>query len=98
MKYRPEIDGLRALAVLPVLFFHAGFDFFSGGYIGVDVFFVISGFLITTILHQQIKEQRFSLYQFYARRARRLLPALALVLAFLYFINAIFRVSRNPFI
>ena len=80
MKYRPEIDGLRALAVLPVLFFHAGFDFFSGGYIGVDVFFVISGFLITTILHQQIKEQRFSLYQFYARRARRLLPALALVL------------------
>ena len=50
MKYRAEIDGLRALAVLPVIFFHAGFEFFSGGFVGVDVFFVISGYLITTII------------------------------------------------
>jgi len=50
MEYRKEIDGLRAVAVLPVIFFHAGFSLFSGGYIGVDVFFVISGYLITLIL------------------------------------------------
>jgi peptidoglycan/LPS O-acetylase OafA/YrhL len=50
MKYRSEIDGLRALAVLPVILFHAGFELFSGGFVGVDVFFVISGYLITTIL------------------------------------------------
>ena len=50
IKYRLEIDGLRALAVIPVIFFHAGFNFFSGGFVGVDVFFVISGYLITTII------------------------------------------------
>ena len=50
MQYRPEIDGLRAIAVLPVIFFHAGFQYFSGGYLGVDVFFVISGYLITSII------------------------------------------------
>ncbi len=50
MKYRAEIDGLRALAVLPVILFHAGFEWFSGGFVGVDVFFVISGYLITTII------------------------------------------------
>ena len=49
-RYRPEIDGLRAIAVIPVVFFHAGFNFFSGGYVGVDVFLVISGYLITTII------------------------------------------------
>lgn len=54
MKYRLEIDGLRALAVLPVIFFHAGFDMFRGGYIGVDVFFVISGYLITSIIINQL--------------------------------------------
>ncbi len=80
MKYRREIDGLRALAVMPVILFHAGFQFFSGGYIGVDVFFVISGYLITTILLSELEEGRFSIVNFYARRARRILPALIFVL------------------
>lgn len=81
MKYRAEIDGLRALAVLPVIFFHAGFEWFNGGYIGVDVFFVISGYLITTIIISEISEERFSILNFYDRRARRILPALFFVLA-----------------
>ncbi len=76
MKYRAEIDGLRALAVLPVIFFHAGFEFFNGGFVGVDIFFVISGYLITNILIEDIENQRFSLLYFYERRARRILPAL----------------------
>lgn len=76
MNYRAEIDGLRALAVIPVILYHAGFDIFSGGYIGVDIFFVISGYLITTILIEDIENDRFSILGFYARRARRILPAL----------------------
>ena len=80
MIYRAEIDGLRGLAVLPVIFFHAGFELFSGGFVGVDVFFVISGYLITTILIEDIENKRFSFVNFYERRARRLLPALFFVL------------------
>jgi peptidoglycan/LPS O-acetylase OafA/YrhL len=80
MKYRAEIDGLRALAVLPVILFHAGFEWFSGGFVGVDVFFVISGYLITTILIEDLENQRFSLISFYERRARRILPALFFVM------------------
>jgi peptidoglycan/LPS O-acetylase OafA/YrhL len=79
MHYRPEIDGLRAIAVVPVLLFHAGFDFIGGGFAGVDVFFVISGFLITSIIHREIREGRFSIVSFYERRARRLAPALFFV-------------------
>ncbi len=79
MKYRPEIDGLRAVAVLPVLFFHAGFPAFKGGFVGVDVFFVISGYLITSIIHPDIKNDSFSISRFYERRIRRILPALFLV-------------------
>lgn len=79
MKYRPEIDGLRAVAVIPVLLFHAGFSIFKGGFIGVDVFFVISGYLITSIIHPDIKKNSFSITQFYERRVRRILPALFLV-------------------
>ena len=78
--YRPEIDGLRALAVIPVILFHAGFDLFSGGFVGVDVFFVISGYLITTILIEDIENKRFSIVNFYERRARRILPALFFVM------------------
>ena len=80
MKYRAEIDGLRALAVLPVILFHAGFELFSGGFVGVDVFFVISGYLITTILIEDIEKNRLSLVAFYERRARRILPALFFVM------------------
>ncbi|MER5174046.1 acyltransferase family protein [Thioclava kandeliae] len=81
MKYRAEIDGLRTLAVLPVLFFHAGFSQISGGFIGVDIFFVISGYLITTILIGELDEGRFSILRFYERRFRRILPALFIVIA-----------------
>lgn len=80
MKYRSEIDGLRALAVVPVILFHAGFDLFSGGFVGVDVFFVISGYLITTILIEDIENKRLSIINFYERRARRILPALFFVM------------------
>ncbi|WP_425051861.1 acyltransferase family protein [Psychromarinibacter sp. S121] len=81
MRYRPEIDGLRAVAVLPVVLFHAGVPGFGGGYVGVDVFFVISGFLITGLLLQDIQDDRFSILTFYERRARRILPALFVVMA-----------------
>lgn len=80
MKYRPEIDGLRALAVLPVILFHSGFEWFSGGFVGVDIFFVISGYLITLILIEDIDNKRFSIASFYERRARRILPALFFVM------------------
>ena len=88
--YRPEIDGLRALAVLPVIFFHAGFDFFSGGFIGVDVFFVISGYLITTIIIGELNNNTFSLKRFYERRARRIFPALIFVILIFSIISFIF--------
>ena len=81
MQYRAEIDGLRALAVLPVILFHAGFEWFSGGFVGVDVFFVISGYLITTIIISEMAEGKFSIVNFYERRARRILPALFFVMA-----------------
>ncbi len=80
MKYRPEIDGLRTVAVVPVILFHAGFGLFSGGFVGVDVFFVISGYLITTILIDDLERGQFSILKFYDRRARRILPALFLVM------------------
>jgi peptidoglycan/LPS O-acetylase OafA/YrhL len=80
MRYRPEIDGLRAVAVLPVILFHAGFAAFPGGFVGVDIFFVISGYLITGILIDEIGSGRFSIVGFYERRARRILPALFAVL------------------
>ena len=80
MDYRAEIDGLRAVAVLPVILFHAGFESFNGGFVGVDVFFVISGYLITTIILTEMEQGTFSLVNFYERRARRILPALFTVM------------------
>jgi len=73
--YRPDIDGLRAIAVLAVVFYHSGLGIVSGGYVGVDVFFVISGFLITTIIVRELAEDKFSIVGFYERRMRRILPA-----------------------
>ena len=81
MHYRREVDGLRALAVLPVIAFHAGSQTFSGGYVGVDVFFVISGYLITQLIAEEKQAGKFSLVSFYERRARRILPALFVVMA-----------------
>ncbi len=79
--YRSDIDGLRSLAVVPVVLGHAGVAGFEGGFIGVDIFFVISGYLITSILAREIAEERFSIVAFYERRARRILPALFFVIA-----------------
>ncbi len=82
MEYRREIDGLRAVAVLPVILFHAGVETFGGGFVGVDVFFVISGYLITSIILKEQQAGTFSIIRFYERRARRILPALFLVALF----------------
>jgi peptidoglycan/LPS O-acetylase OafA/YrhL len=78
--YRPEVDGLRALAILPVVLYHAGVPLFSGGFVGVDVFFVISGYLITSIILAELAQGKFSLLGFYERRARRILPALTVMM------------------
>lgn len=79
-KYRPDIDGLRAVAVLSVVAFHAFPAWMKGGFIGVDVFFVISGFLISTIIFENLDKGTFSFAEFYARRIKRIFPALLLVL------------------
>jgi peptidoglycan/LPS O-acetylase OafA/YrhL len=78
--YRPEIDGLRAVAVLSVILYHAEFEVFGGGFVGVDVFFVISGYLITSIIVNELQEDKFSLVNFYERRIRRIFPALFVVM------------------
>ena len=74
-RYRPDIDGLRAIAVMLVVNFHAFPAAMPGGFIGVDIFFVISGFLITGIIVRELDQQRFSLLGFYNRRIRRIFPA-----------------------
>jgi peptidoglycan/LPS O-acetylase OafA/YrhL len=84
MLYRKDIDGLRAVAVVPVVLFHADFHVFSGGFIGVDVFFVISGFLITCLIGEEIKKDVFTVVSFYERRIRRIFPALFAVAIFSY--------------
>lgn len=83
-KYRPDIDGLRAVAVISVVAFHAFPHWIQGGFIGVDIFFVISGFLISTIIFQNLDNGTFSFFDFYARRVKRIFPALLIVLASCY--------------
>jgi peptidoglycan/LPS O-acetylase OafA/YrhL len=83
LAYRPEIDGMRALAVIPVLLYHLKVPGFEGGFVGVDVFFVISGFLITGIIYREIEYGHFSIANFYERRIRRIFPALFIVLLFI---------------
>jgi peptidoglycan/LPS O-acetylase OafA/YrhL len=96
LKYRSDIDGLRAIAVMSVIAFHSGISVFSGGYVGVDIFFVISGYLITTQIYKEITEGTFTFKGFYKRRAARLLPALSLTLCvvlvfgFIYYNNKTF--------
>ncbi len=80
LRKRAEIDGLRAVAVMLVILFHAGFEAFSGGFVGIDIFLVISGYLITTIIITDLRAENFSLGNFYERRARRILPALFFVI------------------
>ena len=96
MNYRKEIDGLRAIAVIPVILFHAGFTGFSGGYIGVDIFFVISGYLITTIILDELSQNKFSIKKFHERRARRILPALSVVLIDVPFSKTANVFCKNP--
>ncbi len=79
--YRADIDGLRAVAILPVVLFHAGMPGLSGGYVGVDVFFVISGFLITSIIRDELGKGHFTVAGFYERRVRRILPAFFAMMA-----------------
>ncbi len=90
MKYRPDIDGLRALAVLSVIFFHFGFTALGGGYVGVDIFFVISGFLITSIIKKDLDAGDFSFVNFYFRRIKRILPALYVTVTATYAVALIF--------
>jgi len=90
LNYRPEIDGLRALAVISVIFYHANLEYFSGGFIGVDIFFVISGYLITKIIIIELKQGKFRLIEFYKRRARRILPALFFITIITIFLSIFF--------
>ncbi|MQA42658.1 acyltransferase family protein [Rugamonas aquatica] len=88
LPYRPDIDGLRALAVLAVVFYHAFPDKLRGGFVGVDVFFVISGYLISHIIYHGLQQGAFSFASFYSHRVRRIFPALVLVLAACYGLGA----------
>jgi peptidoglycan/LPS O-acetylase OafA/YrhL len=94
LNYRKEIDGLSAIAILPVIWTHTGLPYLTGGFLGVDVFFVISGFLITSILLKEFDADNFSLVKFYERRSRRILPALLVVIIVTSFFVPI--VSENP--
>jgi peptidoglycan/LPS O-acetylase OafA/YrhL len=85
LDYRPDIDGLRAVAVILVVAYHVGFSWARAGFVGVDIFFVISGYLIGSMVYRDVRAGRFSILGFYRRRAKRILPALFVVLVFSYF-------------
>ena len=93
--YRSEIDGLRALSVLVVFFYHLDFSFFKGGYLGVDIFFVISGYLITQIITIEFTQNQFTFFSFYERRIRRILPILYLVVVVSFFASYVILFPRD---
>ena len=76
LNHRKDIDGIRGISVLAVIFYHANVNLFSGGYLGVDIFFVISGYLITLIINEELKRKKFKIFDFYERRIRRIIPIL----------------------
>jgi peptidoglycan/LPS O-acetylase OafA/YrhL len=88
LEYRPDIDGLRALAILGVVFYHCEASLISGGFVGVDVFFVISGYLITSVIDRQQVNGTFSIWRFFERRIRRIMPALLVVIACTIFVGS----------
>jgi peptidoglycan/LPS O-acetylase OafA/YrhL len=94
-RYRPDLDGLRAVAILAVILFHAGIPGVQGGFVGVDIFFVISGFLISSILYRQMEAGTFTFRSFYERRAKRILPALVAVLLVTYVFAALLFTPRE---
>lgn len=97
ISYRPDIDGLRAVSVLAVIFYHLGFSFVAGGYLGVDVFFVISGYVITLSVMSMLENDQFSILEFYNRRIKRIFPALAFMLL-LTWIGAYFILLPDAFV
>ncbi|MEI8608951.1 acyltransferase [Enterovibrio sp. Hal110] len=96
IKYRPDVDGLRAVAVLLVIIFHFNKDILPSGFIGVDVFFVISGFIITSAIYPQMKSGTFTFLDFYEKRIKRILP-LFYIVAISSLITAYFLFSPNDF-
>ena len=95
IKYRPDIDGLRAIAVLAVVLFHGFPQYIQGGFIGVDIFFVISGYLISTIIYSELRSGNFSFTGFYFRRIKRIFPALLAVLLTCFFYGWFFLTPRE---
>ena len=108
-KYKPNIDGLRAISIIAVFIYHLKLEnssqkifFLQGGYLGVDIFFLISGFLIAEIIFEAIKINKFSLLEFYFRRLKRILPALVFLILFIVtlfiFLNVIDHPDRESFV
>ena len=95
LRHRPDIDGLRALAILPILLLHCGLHRLRGGFVGVDIFFVLSGYLITAILWRELSDGTFSLRQFYRRRIVRILPALAVMMVIVLVAGCILFLPRQ---
>jgi len=95
--YRADIDGLRALAVIAVMLCHAGFTTFRGGFVGVDVFFAISGFVVTNSIVDDLNRNAFSFKEFYARRGKRLIPALYTMLVATFVFSLLFCVPEDTF-